>query len=379
MKRRRYGNGTFTKKANGKWLLQFHYGAANPETGYKPRKAFARDTKEECLAARDEFLASVKAGTHLESATVKLREWLPASIRNHVMKKNLRTSTLERDLARADRVNNVLGNVRLIDLKENHLDQLFNSANYTRENVRRLRLLKQHCALAEKRKLLARTPFASYEMPVEPKTKEAEVLQHEQIPQYIEALKGSRVGLLFQFLLATGMRYGEAAALTWDDCFLDEEVAYIKVNKSLTRRNSGEHVVDEAKTEKSNRHIELSAMAVKVLERERESVTAERLVTDFYWHDSNLVFPSSYGSFWDANNARTYMYKRLKAAGVPKVKFHTLRHTHISHALEAGENMFTVSRRAGHASVAFTMDRYGHVLRESQGIAKGVMDAYLDA
>ncbi len=39
--------------------------------------------------------------------------------------------------------------------------------------------------------------------------------------------------------------------------------------------------------------------------------------------------------------------------------------------------MFTVSRRIGYASVAFTMDRYGHVLRESQGISKGVMDAYL--
>ena len=39
--------------------------------------------------------------------------------------------------------------------------------------------------------------------------------------------------------------------------------------------------------------------------------------------------------------------------------------------------MLTVSRRAGHASAAFTIDRYGHFLKESQGIAKGAMDAYL--
>jgi integrase len=52
---------------------------------------------------------------------------------------------------------------------------------------------------------------------------------------------------------------------------------------------------------------------------------------------------------------------RVKAAGVPIIRFHDLRHTYISIAREGGEAVEVLSERVGHATVAFTLDRYRHI------------------
>jgi len=52
----------------------------------------------------------------------------------------------------------------------------------------------------------------------------------------------------------------------------------------------------------------------------------------------------------------------LKEAGLPRLRFHDLRHSHASFLLAAGANVKVVSQRLGHASVAFTLDTYAHVM-----------------
>jgi integrase len=73
-----------------------------------------------------------------------------------------------------------------------------------------------------------------------------------------------------------------------------------------------------------------------------------------------------------ANIARRDMRQVIKKAGVPRIRFHDLRHTTATHLLEQGENPKTVSELLGHSSVAFTMDVYAHVLpgRQAQMMAR---------
>jgi integrase len=54
--------------------------------------------------------------------------------------------------------------------------------------------------------------------------------------------------------------------------------------------------------------------------------------------------------------------KALKAAGLPHVTLHTLRHTHASQLIASGMDILTVSRRLGHASPTITLSVYGHLL-----------------
>jgi integrase len=48
--------------------------------------------------------------------------------------------------------------------------------------------------------------------------------------------------------------------------------------------------------------------------------------------------------------------------GLPRIRFHDLRHAHATHLLSAGVHVKAVSERLGHASTSFTMDTYQHVI-----------------
>jgi integrase len=56
----------------------------------------------------------------------------------------------------------------------------------------------------------------------------------------------------------------------------------------------------------------------------------------------------------------------IKAAGVPKIRFHDMRHTHATLLLAAGENVKAVSERLGHANITITLQVYAHVLPTMQ-------------
>lgn len=70
--------------------------------------------------------------------------------------------------------------------------------------------------------------------------------------------------------------------------------------------------------------------------------------------------------------------RRIARAGVPPIRWHDLRHSHASHLLKAGVNIKVVSRRLGHASVSFTLDRYGHLMPDDDAAAAVSVAALVD-
>jgi len=64
-----------------------------------------------------------------------------------------------------------------------------------------------------------------------------------------------------------------------------------------------------------------------------------------------------------------------KAAGLPRVRFHDLRHSHCAHLIACGRNPKEISRRLGHASVSFTLDRYGHLMPDADAQAAAAVAA----
>jgi integrase len=61
--------------------------------------------------------------------------------------------------------------------------------------------------------------------------------------------------------------------------------------------------------------------------------------------------------------------RRVAHSGLPRVRFHDLRHSHVAHLIAADVHPLVISRQLGHASLAFTMDRYGHLIEELQPAA----------
>jgi integrase len=95
-------------------------------------------------------------------------------------------------------------------------------------------------------------------------------------------------------------------------------------------------------------------------------------------HNSPLVFPTPRGHFLRTSNLRNQsMLPILKKAGLPKIRFHDLRHTSATLLLLGGVNVKVVRERLGHAKIQITLDTYSHVLPAMQDHASQVMGGML--
>jgi integrase len=129
-----------------------------------------------------------------------------------------------------------------------------------------------------------------------------------------------------------GLRQGEALALRWQDIDFDRRT--LRVSRQLQRmrrdgKNSGRLVFSEPKNA-SRRTVGLPQRAVSTLKSHRKRQLEEKLKVADY-EDPGLVFASSKGTPIDAQNVVNRYYKPvLKRAGLPRIRFHDLRHSCLS-------------------------------------------------
>lgn len=226
------------------------------------------------------------------------------------------------------------------------------------------RVLSSALAQAVKWRMLARNPAKGASVPAEPR-REMCVLTAEEAGRFRkEAAKHPR-GFAFTFTLAMGMRPGEVQALQWKD--VDLEAGKIVVTRSLVRlkdkgRNRWEF--GEPKTRTGRRTLPLPQSLVRGLAAHRASQAQHRLRMGSVYQDFDLVFASDTGTPLDGDDeSRRVLKAILKEASLPsRLRWYDLRHTCATLLLAAGENPKVVSERLGHTKVAFTLDRYSHVL-----------------
>lgn len=201
-----------------------------------------------------------------------------------------------------------------------------------------------------------------------------------------EATKVDR-GFVFTFSLATGMRPGEIQALRWIDC--DLESGLVRVERTLvwldgekdeqTGKRGKKWELGEPKTKRSRRAIPLPASVATELRKHRVDQAEWKLKLGGAYEDHGLVFASDTGRPLDGQNLAYRTLKPiLKAAKLStRFRWYDCRHTCATLLLAAGENPKVVSERLGHATVAFTLDRYGHVLPGMQANASETLDRIL--
>jgi integrase len=203
---------------------------------------------------------------------------------------------------------------------------------------------------------------------------EMTTLSEEQAQRLLNAATGERLEALYVVALATGMRQGELLALTWRDVDLESASLHVRSTVHVTRDG---YVFAEPKTKYSRRAIALSPIAVSALRSHRVRQVEERLRAGQAWEDLDLVFPNSVGRPIDGINLLKYwFYPLLERAGLPRMRFHDLRHTAATLLLGRGVNPKIVSEMLGHSHVSVTLGIYSHVLPHMQReAAKAMNDA----
>jgi integrase len=178
---------------------------------------------------------------------------------------------------------------------------------------------------------------------------------------------------LWRFLAMTGCRRGEALGLTWPD--LDIEGGRVAIRRALVPID-GRLCETEPKTKRGRRLIALDAETVAVLRQQAARQLAEQQALGNDWIDSGRVFTTESGAQLHPERISALFARLVRAAALPPIPLHGLRHTYASLALAKGVNAAIVARRLGHATVAFTLDSYSHVLPQVDAEAAEVIAAF---
>ena len=183
----------------------------------------------------------------------------------------------------------------------------------------------------------------------------------EQAQKLLEFAKGQqRLEGILTVALATGARQGEILALRWHDVDLEQRT--LQIRRTVARLQRLGYVETEPKTVKGIRHIVLPEIVVDVLRRQYIYQNEARLKSGVYWQDRDLVFSNKDGGYLDPTKILPKFKALLKAAGLPDIRFHDLRHTAATILLEKNVHPKVVKERLGHSRISMTMDTYSHVL-----------------
>ena len=378
-KRRANGEGNIRKRKDGRWEGRYTAGY-DPESGKRIIKNVLGKTqaevKEKLKAAISESqkLDVSKAGTYTVSSWVRTWYEVYAEPRIRPNTKAYYTNYIENHIIPG------IGNISLDKLTTIQIQRFYNnlqkSGRVQRKNfpelrdkslsprvVRGVHTLLRNCleqAVAER--LLLANPAQGCKLPQLEK-KEMKILPQEKIGMYLA--EAERRGLLAAFYLelTTGLRRGELLGLKWSD--IDLEKGDLRVQRQIGRID-GKIIEMPLKTKNAYRTLPLSVDAIDVLMQQRRKTG-----------NSEWVFPSPTGGPMSPDSVLHMLHRVLKRAGLPKVRFHDLRHTFATLALQNGVDIKTVSGMLGHFSAGFTLDTYAHVTTSAKREAAKTMGSIL--
>ncbi len=247
-----------------------------------------------------------------------------------------------------------LGNTRLEKVTPDRLQRLYAGLTPSvASNVHRL--LHRAFAVAVLWRWLASNPCDRVLPPVyQPQRRE--LWAPDELQTFLEGTAEHWLQPLWLLLLGTGLRLGEALALTWNDVGLGVAVT---VSGTLQRLD-GAAVVTTPKTPSSARTVLLPPVAIDALKRQKAQQDAWREDAGGDW--SGYVFTNWAGQPLWASTVQHALKRECARLGLPPVTPHGLRHLHASLLLHEGLPVTAVSARLGHANPQVTMSIYAHAL-----------------
>ena len=329
---RGHHEGSIFQRKDGRWVALVDQGRVD---GKRKRRAYYGATRREVAEQLKVGLRAQQQGLPLggDGKTLGsfLAEWLEGQ------QSKIRATTWRRYTELAKYATTRIGGIALEKLAPEDVEHLMETrlkAGAAPATVRQLRaVLRRALGQAEKRRYVQRNA-AALASPPRVERRQMTALTEEQANALLEGAKGDRLEALYAVALDTGMREGEMLALKWTE--VDLERGTLQVKATLQATPNG-YEFAPTKTAKSRRQVTLTRAAITALRSHRVRQAAERLATGAAWEDLGLVFPNAVGRPINASNLlHQRFHPLLKRAGLPRIRFHDLRHTFATISLGRG-------------------------------------------
>ena len=196
----------------------------------------------------------------------------------------------------------------------------------------------------------------------------------EQLRTFLRAAAGHRLFPAFWLLAATGMRRNEVLGLRWDD--IDFERRTIALNRGIV--SVGYELREtRGKTRNAPRPIDLDPTTIELLRAWRTWQSAEAAAVGL--DDRGWVVSDTAGRPVHPHAISQAFERIARRANLPVIRLHDVRHTHATLLIKAGVPVKVVSERLGHATAAFTIETYQHVMPGMQADAATIAESLMTA
>ncbi len=365
---RGHGEGTITKRSDGRWQAQISIEGGKRKTYYGKTKKEVQEKLR--LAINEQKQGMLSTGPDQTLATY-LNYWLDT-----VHKPLIRVRSYEQYLSSINHhIIPGLGKITLHKLTVQHIRAFY--AGKLDEGLAPRTVIQMHMILhkalddAMHDGLIQRNVVSLVKRPAAAKY-EAQTLTVEQARKLLEFAKGHRIEGILILALTTGVRRGELLGLHWDDVDFEQKFMYIRRN--LSRAKGRGAFEGETKSKTSSRRIMLSSVAVDALKEHKLRQESARLQAGEKWKERGLVFSGTSGQFLIPETVAKLFHRILSDLGFPYMRFHDLRHSAATILLTRGVHPKVVQEILGHSSISVTMDIYSHVLPSIHGDAADGMD-----
>jgi integrase len=377
--------GHIRERSPGHWAIVIDL--RDPATGRRRRKWHSfKGTKREAQKECARLIHELNVGTYIVPSKATLAAYLEAWLADIKSRVSPRTHQRYAQLARRNIVP-LLGETLLKELQPASISHAYSrllesghrkGGGLSAGTVRHCHILLK-AALAQAVRwggdwAISRNPCDAVKPPKASPTK-MHTYDVEQTLALLETIRGVRLFPSVLLAVLCGLRRGEIAALRWGQ--VDLNAGSIAIVQSAEQTGTTVRY-KEPKTGRA-RTVALSPMMVEELRAHRLRQAEELLRLGIKVTDETFVCAREDGLPLQPQTL-THEWKRLIAkTGLPRIRFHDLRHAHATHMLSAGVHPKIASERLGHSKVGITLDLYSHVLPGMQEDAVAKVDAAMQA
>jgi len=334
-----------------------------PTTNGKRRQKWLSgfETKKAAERAMAEALVKIDKGIFVEASKQTLSEYFDTWLK--AMRGQVKESTLRSyEVIVNKRIRPHLGALTLHRLTRSHLEAFY--TDLLEEGLAPSSVSHTHAVLsralrdAVDQHLIARNPAYGARKPKVP-IRQVQTWSAREVSRFLASVKHDRLSALYLVAVTTGMRRGEVVALRWRD--VDLEAGRATILQSYVRSGAGWQFT-EPKTKASRRTVALDTHTLSALRGHRARQVLERTLMGDAYEENDLIFAREDGAPVEPRYVAERFEVFLKAAKLPRIRFHDLRHTHATLALQAGVHPKVVQERLGHSDISITLQTYSHVL-----------------
>lgn len=389
MARRSNGEASITKRGDGRYNIKWYDINGVRQTG-------SAKTLTEAKQKLKEHMADTERGIDRDQGKMLLSEWMEMWLESYARPVVGRSTFAGYYSYTHKHILPYFGKTLLRELTTLKIQQFYGHLSTCKRadgregtlsdnSIKKLHMMfKMALSQALENGLIQRNPTLAVKLP-KIRPREMRVLSMDE-QKKLEALvlaSDNRNAFGVFLCLATGIRLGELLGLQWKD--IDWAKQEIHVRRTLGRRVAfkdgkpcgTEIVIGDTKTFSSRRQVPFTTATYKKLWAFKNKQDGIRIKAGDAYRNDDFVMASDLGKHYEPRHYEELFYNLVEQAELEDANFHCLRHTFATRCIEAGMDIFVLSKLLGHANPTTTLNRYGHLLPDHRAASIEKLEGYM--